>query len=357
MRTPLILVTGIDPVAMDTTLLSLAWDLPDAVVVRHRIDPETQVLTRTVSDAHGVVEQEHTELEHACLGCALREDIAPTIERLVRSRRWRTVVSGLPVSTEAHDVVHAVTADPRLARHLRLAAVVHAAGRADATLDLLTSDQLRDRGLHLEPDDDRGIGEVACAQVELADLVVVDDGVGRESLDLVRALARPGVPVLDGSQRLDGRLLVEQRRDNHAATAWASPELQTDVPLLDGGSAWRLELSSPRPFHPDRLLDHLERLADGPHRSRGSFWTPTRPEDVLEWSGAGGQLSIGCYSPWGRRAPRTRLVLTGLGAPSPDLVAAFDAMVLTGDESADPNLWSVHEDGLEPWLGDIRDAA
>lgn len=357
MRTSLILVTGVDPVAIDATLLSLAWDLPDAVTVRHRIDPETQVMTRTVSDGGGVVEEVRTELEHACLGCALREDIAPTIVRLARSRRWRTVVSGLPVATEAHDVVHAVTTDPKLARHLRLSCVVHAAGRADAGADLLTSDSLRDRGLHLEPDDDRGVGEVGCAQLELADLVVLDGEVDGDSLDLVRALARPGVPVVAGSERLDGRLLVEQRRDNHAASAWASPELDVDLPALVDSRAWRLELTSSRPFHPDRLLDHLERLADGPRRSRGSFWTPTRPADVLEWSGTGGQLSIGCYSPWGRRTPRTRLLLTGLGTPPVDLAGAFDAMVLSETEMSDLARWTVPEDGLEPWLGDIRDVA
>ena len=101
MRTPLLVVTGVDPVAMDATLMSLSWDLPDAVVVRHRIDPHSQVLTRTVSDASGVLEQEHVQLEHACVGCALREDILPTLERLGRDGRWRTIVSGLPTSTEA----------------------------------------------------------------------------------------------------------------------------------------------------------------------------------------------------------------------------------------------------------------
>ena len=62
MRTPLVVVTGVDPAAMDATLLSLAWDLPRAVSVRHTIDPESQVLTRTVSDASGVVERHEVDV-------------------------------------------------------------------------------------------------------------------------------------------------------------------------------------------------------------------------------------------------------------------------------------------------------
>lgn len=62
MRTPLVVATGIDAIAMDAALLSLSWDMPGAVVVRHRIDPHSEVLGRTVSDAHGVVEQEEIPL-------------------------------------------------------------------------------------------------------------------------------------------------------------------------------------------------------------------------------------------------------------------------------------------------------
>ena len=100
MRTKLVVVTGVAPLAMDSTLMTLAWDLPHAVSVRHRIDPHSQVLTRTVSDVTGVLEEVHVQLEHACVSCALREDILPTLERLARDARWTSIVAGLPVGTE-----------------------------------------------------------------------------------------------------------------------------------------------------------------------------------------------------------------------------------------------------------------
>lgn len=358
MRTPLLVVTGVDPVAMDSTLMSLAWDLPRAVSVRHRIDPHSQVLTRTVSDATGVVERQQVQLEHACVSCALREDIMPTLERLARDDRWRAIVSGLPTATEASQLAHILATDSRLARHLKLSAVLAAVGTGDVVRDLLSDDLLRERDVHTNPDDDRGVGEVACAQIEYADLVVLDAHPGSEAIDLVGALARPAVPLVVGADQLDAATLISGRHQVRLSNAWCSPELDVELPALGGSHAWRLDLSSPRSFHPERLLDQIERLGAGPHRSRGSFWVPTRPGSVLEWSGAGGQLSIGSYSNWGRRTPATRLIFTGLGTTRTELVAAFEDLLLTPTEALlDQRSWDVLEDGLEPWLGDIRDVA
>jgi G3E family GTPase len=364
MRTPLLVVTGVDPVAMDATMLSLSWDLPTAVAVRHVIDPHSQVLTRTVSDATGVLEREQVQLEHACVSCALREDILPTLERLARDGRWSSIVSGLPIGTEAGQLAHVLGIDSRLARHLRLAAVLAAVGTRDVARDLLSDDLLRERDLHTNPGDDRGVGEVACAQVEAADVVVLDGegGATEEEHSLVRALARPDAPVVAGATTLDVATLLQSRHDQARTHAWCSPELDTLVPALEDEHVWRLDLCSARPFHPDRLLDQIERLGSGPFRSRGSFWLPTRPGSLLEWSGAGGQLSIGAYTLWGRRTPVTRLVVTGLRDRSEQvparLAAAFEDILLTPTEALlDRRTWDVAEDGLEPWLGDIRDVA
>lgn len=358
MRTPLVALTGIDPVAMDNAMVSLSWDLPRAVAVRHRIDPHSQVLTRTVSDAGGIVERAEIPLEHACVTCALREDILPTLERLARDERWSTIVAGLPIGTEAGQLAHAVSRYSWLARHLKLSAVVAAVGATGIERDLLGDDLLRERGLHSNPYDSRGVGEVGCAQVEFADLVVLDGRPNPAGGELVRALARPDVEILAGADQLDGIELMGRRHRPAVTQAWCDAELDVDVPPLAGDAAWRLVLSSPRPFHPERLLDQIGRLGTGPHRSRGCFWVPSRPGMLLEWAGAGGQLSIGTHGSWGGRTPLIRLIFTGLGTTPPALVAAFEDLLVTPAEAAPRSRgWDVLEDGLEPWLGDIRDVA
>jgi G3E family GTPase len=115
-----------------------------------------------------------------------------------------------------------------------------------------------------------------------------------------------------------------------------------------------LELTSPLAFHPERLLDDLERLGAGRHRSRGCFWVPTRPDQVVVWDGAGGQLSIGNGERWGSRAPMTQLVFTGVGTPPDQLSSSFREMLLTPDEAAARGAWRLNEDGFEPWLGPVK---
>jgi G3E family GTPase len=358
MRTPTVVVTGVEPTAIDSAMVSLSWDLPRAVAVRHRIDPHSQVLTRTVSHAEGLLEQEQIPLEHACVSCALREDILPTLERLARDGRWDSIVAGLPVATEAVQLAHVLTRDSRLARHLKLSNVVTAVNAGPVAEDLLGDDLLRERNLHSNPDDERGVAEVGCAQVEFADVILLSGEPNAGGVDLVSALARPDAELVLGADRLQGEAMLEQRHRLRATQSWASPVPEIDVPPLSESQAWRLELTSPRPFHPERLLDRIEQLGGGRHRSRGCFWVPTRPGTELEWCGAGGQLSIGSHAAWERRTPMTRLLLTGLGPTPSHLVEAFEDLLLTPEEARqDLRGWKVLEDGLEPWLGDIRDVA
>lgn len=357
MRASLIVVTGVDPHAMDATMMSLSWDIPGAVAVRHRIDPDAQTLSRVVSDTSGVVESERLDLNHACVTCALRQDILPTLHRLAQDGRWSTIVACLPTGAEADQLSSILTYDARLARRLRLASVVAAVSTETGTAGLLGDDLLRELGRHTGPDDERGVGEVGCGQIELADVVVVtEDGAALRSL--VDALAQPDAEIVVGADRVDGRELTTRRREHRRAAAWRLPTPSTHIPPFSSKGAWRLVLSSNRPFHPTRLLEHIDRLGTGVHRSRGSFWLPTRRQALLEWSGAGGQLSIGTHGTWACQSPATTLVFSGVGTAPVGLAGAFEHL-LAGetDRWTDRDTWAHAEDGLEPWLGVISDAA
>jgi G3E family GTPase len=354
MRVPVVLLTGVDPGAMATTMVGLQFDLPGVVVVRHHIDVERQVLTRTVSEVTGALEEHQVELEHACVSCAIREDIVPTLERLARERRWQSIVAHLPVGAEPAQLCTVVTRDTRLARFLRISAVVTAVGSAQPVRDLLGDDLLAERGLHSAHDDRRGVGEVLAAMVEYSDTVVLDGPVDPCARGLVTTLARPGVAVVEGGSALDSATLVGSLHGYAASGAWISPARSEELPRVGAEGVWQLDLRSPQPFHPDRLLESLEELGSGAHRSRGCFWLPTRPGRVIEWNGAGGQLSIGDRGPWGRLRPFTRIVLTGVGVAPQHLRPAFDRLLAGADETPRARL---AEDGFEPWLGPIREVA
>jgi len=356
MRTPIVMVSGIDARAMASAIVGLQFDLPDAVCVHHAIDPVRQVLTRIVSDAAGVLERHETELAHACVGCAIREDIVPTLERLARERRWSTIIAHLPVGAEAAHVCSVLTWDPNLARVVTVSSVVTALAAGNVVHDLLGDDLLAERGLHSGPDDRRGVGEVLCAMVEYSDVVVFEDEPAPLEQGLVTALARPDVEVSVGGHALEATSLLAGRHIHGRTEAWIDPLLLGRLPSPPPG-VWRLDMGSERPFHPQRLLESVDLLGTGEFRTRGCFWLPTRPEVVVGWDGAGGQVSIGEHDHWDGRVPFTRIVCTGVGeAPPPHLLPGFGGLLMAPDEALAPGgfTWG---DGFEPWLGPIKEVA
>ncbi|SEE67337.1 CobW family GTP-binding protein [Jiangella alba] len=373
--TPVVLVTGVAPEAMAAATIALQWDLPDAVVVQHRIDVGRSVLMRTVSDVSGVVEDERIDLEHACVSCAIREDIVPTLVRLAAAERWGAVVAQLPPGAEAQQVCRVAARDPRL-RQVRIAGVVCAADGDRLADDLLGDELLCERGVHTAADDRRGVAEVGAAEVEYADAVAIAGTAEAAELELIRTLARPGALVSgspgptgggasarardgaggDGAGGgLDARRLLAGIHDHAAAEAWVAQVRPGPLPAHVSGQVWRLDLRSDRPFHPDRLYAGIAGLGSGPRRSRGCFWLPTRSGVACAWDGAGGQLSIGVAEPWGPRRPFTRIVVTGMDDGRDDLAAAFRRCLLDDAELRRRGAyWEAAGDGFEAWLGDIH---
>lgn len=357
MRIPVVLLSGVDPEAMAATMVGLQFDLPAAVACRHTIDVERGVLTRTVSDLTGIIETHEILLDHACVSCAIRADILPTLERLARDGRWHSIVAHLPVGAQAAQLCAALAHHTRVARFLRVSAAVTAVSAHEPVRDLLGDDLLAERGHHCAHDDRRGVGEVLAAMIEHADVVAFDAATGPVdpvARGLVRTLARPDAAVLDGVHDVGGEVLLGRLHQHERTLAWSSPVRTGALSEVRAEGVWRVDLQSLQPFHPGRLLDSLARLGTGAHRSRGCFWLPSRPGRALAWDGAGGQLSIGDHASWGVRRAFTRIVLTGVGTAPADLRPAFEHLLLApGERFAGPD----REDGLEPWLGPIREAA
>lgn len=350
---PVVSLASIDPVLRDASVAALLCDVPDALVVRHDLDGLRGTLRRVVYSADGVVEDVHGAIEHACLPCALREDILPTVERLSLELEPSALVLALPVGAEPLPVVRALVGLHHPA--VVPAIVVAALDPAALEQDLLGEDLLADRSSAMGADDRRAVGEVLAHQIEYADLVLTADApFGRGDVLLEHLLAPDQVRA--GLHEADGRRLVSFRRDARAHDRGDLRHVRASGAASRAG-VWTLDLDSWRPVHPGRLLEDIEQLGAGPLRGRGYFWLPTRRGTVCGWDGAGGQLAIGAVGSW-RSEPRTRLVLTGT-APDPGrYLAAFERLLVTDAELAQgPHAWDGRSDGFEDWLGPGQEAA
>ncbi|WP_419707745.1 GTP-binding protein [Promicromonospora sp. NFX87] len=392
---PVSVLATTDPVLRDSALFGLLMDAPGVVAVRHDIHPEH--LRRVVLDATGVIEDVIVPLEHACLSCAVREDAVPTIARLARDARWAQVLLALPVSAEPLPAARAlaIAAEPGGALdHTRVATSFTVVDLDALQQDLFGDDTLAERGLELTPDDERSVGEALAAQIEQADLVVTSSSSTAPSSQVaptplvepvetplaetesVEAWPATSSGLLDrlrgaGTRRVDG---LHALSASHLAAATHSPAraerrahplgaVVFTGPGMPGDRSWTLELRSTLPFHPERLLDHIEELSAGGLRARGVFHVADRPGLACLWDGAGGQLAFADLGPWPEvcagTKPHTRIVVVGvaddrnlgLAGERQRLRDAFHAALCTPEELAAGVEWLWREDHLAPWLG------
>lgn len=377
---PVSVLATTDPVLRDSALFGLLMDAPGVVAVRHDIHADH--LRRVVLDATGVIEDVIVPLEHACLSCAVREDAVPTIARLARDGRWTQVLLALPVSAEPLPAARAlaIAAEPGGALdHTRVATSFTVVDVDTLQQDLFGEDTLAERGLELTPDDERSVGEALAAQIEQADLVVTSSSSGHTppaeawsatwsatSSGLLDRLRGAGTRRVDGLHALSASHLAAATHSPARAERRAHPlgaVVITDPGGVPGDRSWTLELRSALPFHPERLLDHIEELSAGGLRARGVFHVADRPGLACLWDGAGGQLAFADLGPWPEvcagTTPHTRIVVVGVAddrGPGLDderqrLRDAFHAALCTPEELAAGVEWLWREDHLAPWLG------
>jgi G3E family GTPase len=354
MPIPVVVLSTTDPVLRDSALFSILTDLPGTGVLRQELDPVAGTVRRSIGDEHGTVEDRTAPLEHACLGCALREDALPALDGMVGSGRWDRIVLALPVSAQTPPAARALS-DPDTAARIgiELTAVVTVVDADAMVSDLFGDDLLADRGLALSDDDRRSVGEAVALQIGHADLVLTSgsDPVGRSLTDHLRGVRTTRSTLFTGtSERIFAARYVAP-----VAEARIDPRLVVPPDAVDGNGVWSLDLSSRRPLHPRRFADAIPLLAAGRVRSRGRFHLAGRPGTVGMWDGAGSQLSIGDAGGWEGFAPSTRLVFTGIDDSRVPLMRAFAGALLTDKEiAAGPQHWATVDDGLDPWLGERR---
>ncbi|HZC25689.1 MAG TPA: GTP-binding protein [Actinopolymorphaceae bacterium] len=360
---PVTVLASMDDVLRRTAASAVLCDLPRSAVIQHDLHglASDDALRRVVYDLGGVVESAGVPLEHACLSCALREDVVPAVVRLARSGRWDRLVLALPVTAEPGLVLHAlqdaVVDGQRADAFIRPAGVVATVDLTTLVDDLFGDDLLVERGMAMTADDRRAVGEVIAHQVECADVVATQGGVveGRQATVLKHLM--PPASAISDLHELDISSVLHQtggvrgpRRGDYRPADL--------VGAAESHGVWTLDLSSWRPVHPARLHDQIVQLAGGQQRSRGWFWLPTRPRAVCGWDSAGGQLSIGTVGRWSTANRQTRIVVTGIDDGRERLRAAFERVLMTDSELVRGlSHWEERDDGFSPWLGEVDEAA
>lgn len=306
-RVPLVLVSGLAPAPNDE-LAALLHGRPGTAVVHHDLREISSGVVRRRLRLGALDELTVLELAHGCVNCTLREDLLPLLRRLARMPEVDRIVVRLDEAMEPEPVSWAIgnvlVGDRPVLDDVEPEAVFTVLDCATWLADATGDELLAERGLQGSPEDERTVAQVALAQVESADLLVLagaaTDAWGAAKAAAVLDRVAPGVPRVELGRTdvagLFAAIPADARRgevtDMHGALLRGAPPLQADCGIE------LYTFTAQRPFHPERLHDAIDMLLDGVVRTRGRAWVASQP-DVAFWiESAGGGLGIGHAGPW-----------------------------------------------------------
>jgi len=337
------------------------------------------------------VDEQLVEMSNGCICCTLREDLLREVARLAREGRFDYLLiestgisEPLPVAETFTFVDEQGESLSDLARLDTLVTVVDAVNFPE---DYRTMDELNQRGLGLDENDDRDVSRLLTDQVEFANVIVISKSdlvTPRQLAELKEMLQQlnPSAKILAGvrgdiplSEVLNTGLFSEQWAAENGQ--WLMVERGQESSETEEYGFSNRVYRQRRPFHPERLLGWIEHsdAFDQIIRSKGLVWFATRNDIAANWSHAGRVFAFEPAGFWAAASPddewqsdpelkeeieslweepfgdrRIELVLIGQNVDWPQIFSDLDECLLTDEElGAGPEVWNTFVDPLPAW--------
>lgn len=364
-------VSGFDAEVTADFVRDLAAARPSMRVVRHDISQLARGrVQRLVSAGEEVLEFATVEMAHGCLSCTVREDVLPTLVRLARVDE-EDILLVLPDMLEPESIALAASValvDDRLVSEwVRFGSFVTVVDARTFIADVVSEEDLADRGLATMPDDMRTVAGVAVRQVEYADLVLISDSGDSPDQDvqpvsdlLTQLAPWAKIRSLDGfgPNLIDDVLAGPEHDLTQPPVLLRGIEGRQVVAHEPGGHT--LRFTSRRPMHPGRFDAALGELIASTIRGRGHLWFASQPETIVVFESAGAGVGMGGAGwwlaeagadEWAEVSPSRRtaaslgwdeyfadrtidLVFSGITTDPDELRRLLDCCLLTDDELA-----------------------
>ncbi|MHC4880521.1 MAG: zinc metallochaperone GTPase ZigA [Planctomycetota bacterium] len=335
-------------------------------------------------------EEKLVEMSNGCICCTLREDLLQEVGRLAAEGRFDYLLIESTGISEPLPVAETFTFEDENGQSLsnvaRLDTMVTVVDACNFLHDFDSVDELRDRSIGLDEEDDRDVARLLVDQIEFANVIIIN------KVDLLSDEQRGVLRRMIGSFNPDARLLEasygrvdlsEILNTDRFSEEWAEMlpdwlakprdhvESEADEYGIDS-FAYRAR----RPFHPARFYEFF---TDGGFedvlRSKGYVWLATRMDLAGMWQQAGRVGTLQCEGSWWSAIPaeewpddpelheeinrlsqspygdrRQELVVIGHDLDEADFHRRLDICLLTDEEFSDgPEAWATYEDPIPSW--------
>ncbi|MDG2382248.1 MAG: GTP-binding protein [Pirellulaceae bacterium] len=338
-------------------------------------------------------EEQLVEMTNGCICCTLREDLLVEVTRLAGEGRFDHLLIESTGISEPMPVAETFTFEDEegnsLSQIAELDTMVTVVDAGAFMQDFGSWDDLTDRRMGLDDEDDRNIVDLLVDQVEFANVIVINktdlvSPYDLEQLDQIIRRLNPNAEILHATESCvplssilgTGRF---QMAEAEGKPEWlAVPRGQEPTETEEYGIS-SFVYGRHRPFHPKRLAEAFgndldEGLFSGVLRSKGLMWIASRHDWAYDWSQAGCSIRMNPAGFWWAAAPEEEwpddkeliaeirsnffgehgdrhqeLVFIGQGLNQQRIERILDRCLLTDLEFAQgPSAWSDLEDPLPP---------
>ncbi|WP_158792631.1 GTP-binding protein [Granulicella sp. L60] len=316
-------------------------------------------------------EEKLVEMTNGCICCTLRADLLQEVSRLARENRFDYLLIESTGISEPMPVAATFTfideTGSSLSEVADLDTMVTVVDAVKFLEDCRSLEDLRERRIALNEEDERTIGDLLIDQVEFANVIVLNkaDLVSAEQLARLKGI----LGRLNGDARIltsvRGRVALEEVLNTglfdmelaETAPGWVKELNGEHIPETEEYGISSFVYRARRPFHPGRLETLTDEGFPSVLRAKGFMWLASNSDETIMFSVAGSTLTVEPSGLWLAAAGsgedvddpelaeyvgkvwdpvtgdrRQELVFIGVEMDREVLEARLDAALLTEDE-------------------------
>jgi G3E family GTPase len=319
------------------------------------------------------------EITNGCICCTSREDLFMEVVKLASENKFDyLLIESSGISEPAAIAEMFIFEDEEgnsLSDVAKLDTAVTVIDAFNFLKDFSKQDDLLERNLAVDEEDDRTIVELLVDQIEFADTIIINksDLVSKIELSKLEKIIfhiNPGAEIMCSEfGKVELKKIVNTGKFDFEKTiesaGWFQEIRGVHTPDTKEFNISNFVYQARRPFHPERFYDLISTVWNGVLRSKGLFWLASRMDFVGNWSQTGpacrteamgawwatiskedwsqedvaSEIEANWQEPYGDR--RQEIVFIGIAMDRKQLSNDLDACLLTDDEMA------IGEDG---WL-------